>query len=29
MLEPSLSNYKDFFRKLMEEVKTFKLNGEN
>lgn len=28
MLDPSLPVYKEFFKKLMDEIKTFKLNGE-
>lgn len=28
MREPNISLYKEFIRKLMEEIKTFKLNGE-
>jgi hypothetical protein len=28
MVEPNIANYKEFFRKLMDEIKTFKLNGE-
>jgi hypothetical protein len=25
---PSIANYKEFFRKLMDEIKAFKVSGE-